>query len=90
MIYKIADIIVEMEVKYEPLSSQIKAYEIKEYDEVDVKLNVTEDEFQKFSTVYPNFSKGDAEYLIYGSKFYSCLVKKNGLLYYSRILSIMQ
>lgn len=83
MIYKIADIIVEMEVKYEPLCSQIKAYEIKEYDEIEIRLSITEDEYQRFSEVYPNFSKGDAEYLIYGSKFYSCLVKKNGLLLHS-------
>lgn len=83
MIYNIAGIIVEMDVKYEPLLSQAKAYEVSEYEKVDVALTPTEEAFANFREKYPHFSVGDAEYVLYGSRFYTYLVVRNGILLHS-------
>ena len=83
MVYKIAGIIVEMDVKYEPLLSQSKAYEISEYEKVDVILTPNEKDFAAFREMYPQFSIGDSEYMLYGSRFYSYLVSRGGLLLHS-------
>ena len=66
MICKIAVIVVEMDVKYEPLLSQAKAYEVTDYDKVDIVLTPTEKAFQEFRSAYPAFSVGNAEYMLYG------------------------
>lgn len=83
MLYNIAGINVEMNVRFEPLLSQSKAYEIEACENVDVTLHVTDEEIDKFHNMYPMLSIGDVEYMIYGSKYYSYLIRRKGILLHS-------
>ncbi len=83
MIYTIAGINIRMEIKYEPLKSQAKLYENLTCDNYDVDLSFNDEELTKFNEKYNTLSIGDAEYMLYGSKFYSYLITRSGLLLHS-------
>lgn len=82
MTYSIAGFIVEMNVKYEPLLSQIKKYECLS-ENIDVQFTISDEQLISFKNLYPMLTIGECEYMLYCSKFYNYLINKNGLLIHS-------
>lgn len=83
-LYKIAKLYIEMSPKYSRLLNQAKPYLTSDncladiiFDE-DIVLSIIE-----FQNKNPHLSLDEAEYIIYGSKFYNELIKHNGFLLHS-------
>lgn len=83
MIYNIAGINVKMEIRYEPLKSQAKLYENPSCENYDVDLSFSDEALKQFHEKYNRLSIGDAEYMYFGSKYYSYLITRGGLLLHS-------
>lgn len=83
MKYRIANLNVIMNVKYEPLLSQSKAYITSDDAKVDCDLTITEEELQAFHKRYSTLNLGESEYMLFGSKFYSYLILRKGILLHS-------
>ena len=97
-LYKIANLIVDMNIKYEPLLSQSSKYEIKKSNKFDLnkfdsnKFDLSHadivipnmnEELLKYENKFPHLSIGDCEYMLYGACFYEELLKHNGILLHS-------
>lgn len=79
-IYKIAEIIVEMNPKYEPLLSQSKAYLEVDNKEIDFSIPVIDNNIEAYHQEHPHLSIGECEYILMGSYFYTKLIEYNGIL----------
>lgn len=81
--YKICDLIVEMDPKYEPLKTQIKPYLIETESEIDFRIPDIEQKVKEFyeKSELPNI--GSAEYLMYGTYFYTRLIMYEGIMLHS-------
>ncbi|HHV33154.1 MAG TPA: hypothetical protein GXX71_00440 [Acholeplasma sp.] len=81
--YKICDLIVKMNPIYEPLKSQIIPYLVETDEEIDFEIPNIEDKVEKLfnETQLPNI--GTAEYLLYGSYFYTRLIMYEGVMLHS-------
>lgn len=83
-LYKIANVYIEMNPKYNRTLNQAKAY----LTDDKVKPNLTIDEriepiIKEYEERYSHLSKEDVEYIIYGSAFYDTLLKYNGFMLHS-------
>lgn len=83
MKYKFASLVVEMNIRYEPLKSQSIPYEIEEDKKADVIIPLMDDMIKKYHELYPQLSIGDCEYVLYGAYFYKELLKHKGILLHS-------
>lgn len=83
MKYCFASLVVEMNIRYEPLKSQSIPYEIEEDKKVDVIIPLMDDMIKKYHELYPQLSIGDCEYVLYGAYFYKELLKHKGILLHS-------
>ena len=81
--YSFASLIVEMNIRYEPLKSQALPYEIKEETLEDVSIPLMDEMINKYHTLYPHLSIGECEYVLYGAYFYKELLKHGGILLHS-------
>ena len=82
-VYKIADILVEMNPIYEPLKTQSIDY-LYEGDiqdgQIDCIIPQGEKIIEKFQKEHPHLSIGECEYLLYGTYFYHTLIDKGGFM----------
>ena len=83
MKYRFASLVVEMNIRYEPLKSQSISYEIEEDKKADVIIPLMDDMIKKYHELYPQLSIGDCEYVLYGAYFYKELLKHKGILLHS-------
>lgn len=78
--YKIAELNVTMEPKYEPLLSQSKAYLSERFDRADAEVFVSEETYAKYRARYPEAEDSLIEYMETGSVFYHNLIRHGGFL----------
>ena len=83
MKYCFASLVVEMNIRYEPLKSQSIPYEIEDDRKADVIIPLMDDTIKKYHELYPQLSIGDCEYVLYGAYFYKELLKHKGILLHS-------
>ncbi|MBN3490433.1 hypothetical protein JV173_02775 [Acholeplasma equirhinis] len=83
MLYKIADLIVKMNPQYDPLTFQATQYLVSGDFDVDIDIPDLSEHVQKYQHENNHLTLGEAEYMIYGSYFYTKLIKFNGFFLHS-------
>lgn len=83
-LYRVADLYVAVDFRYEETVKKSAAYESKDRPEViDVVLNISDESFQKTREELSALSKEDVEYVYTGSIFYHALIEFGGLMLHS-------
>ncbi|WIF88650.1 hypothetical protein [Acholeplasma laidlawii] len=77
--YKIADLIIKMNPKYDPLLSQAKAYLINTSESVDLVIPDITKDVLAYHKENQDLTIGDCEYIMYASYFYTKLIEYNGI-----------
>lgn len=78
--YRIADLIVEMEPRFDLLIKRALPY-LYEGDEVPkIKLSVGDSRLLALHGINPKLSPGECEYMLAGADFYNALLEHDGLL----------
>lgn len=77
---KTADLIVELNVHHELLTSRLEPYRYDGDKEADIVFEVTEKYYIDRQAEHPNLTVGEAEYLWSGAHFYEKLAKFNGVM----------
>ena len=67
--YKIADLIVQMNPKHDPLLSQAKAYLTKHSESVDIVIPEITKDVLAYHNSNQDLTIGDCEYIMYASYF---------------------
>lgn len=80
MKYKIADLIVEFDTKYEMLKKRSEKYRVNNSNKTNVKLIITDEVIEKGKLEDPNLTNELSEYLVTGGTFYKSLIQYNGCL----------
>ena len=88
MKYKIADLIVEYDAKYEMTQERSKRYLIDTEDEADIVLELGDKQIKAFKNKHPDITLEEAEYILLGTKFYKELNPFNGCLLHSSAVVI--
>lgn len=78
--YKIADIIVLMDIKHDLLKSRAEKYLYNGKADADATLILEEKVMEKGKAAYPDLDDGELEYLLYGVLFYDKLLDFDGML----------
>lgn len=81
--YKICDLVVKMKPLYEPLKTQIKPYLTNQDALVDFEIPNIDDKVKEFYNESELPSVGSAEYLLYGTYFYTRLIMYEGIMLHS-------
>lgn len=82
MLYRIADLCVEMNPTYEKLRQRAEKYRI-ETDRPSLPVVVTEQDIADFREKSPLLNDEDREYLLAGSNFYMQMIHYNGMMLHS-------
>lgn len=81
MIYRIADLIVQMDPEHDPLKSQAIPYLYEgEYVKIDCIIPKGENAIKRYNDKHPELTVGEAEYLLYGAYFYDTLLMHEGIM----------
>ncbi len=80
MKYKIADIVVEFEAKYQVLENRAKKYSLIDDSASAFKISVSDKAIQEEIALSPLLDLEFSEYMLVGSKFYRELLNYNGCL----------
>lgn len=80
MNYKIADLVIQFDSKYDMLRNRSRKYLLLNSEEVDYTLFVNEEHIQKELLMSHHDDKELAEYIVMGTTFYKVLLQKNGCL----------
>lgn len=84
MYYEIAGLKVHMNPIYQPLINQVIPYQvIGNSDSLDCEIPQGEEAIERYLKSHPNFTIGQAEYLLYGAYFYDSLLEHQGILLHS-------
>ncbi len=93
MKFRIADIVVELEVRFELLKSRASKYQVEDDEKSEFEITVTDAQLKKAQEI--NFIPDDAisdletgEYVIAGANFYQKLLNKNGCLLHASAVVI--
>lgn len=89
--YSIANLIIEMQCEYEPLISRLATYELKntdESDKIDIKIDISEEMFQNTLDRFPQFGRGECEYMLCGDAFYKGLIEFDGMLLHASAVEL--
>ncbi|MBQ3074805.1 MAG: hypothetical protein IJC26_01940, partial [Clostridia bacterium] len=81
--YKIAELSVTMDPKFEPLLSRSKAYEFPSEKKIDADLSISEETYARYRARYPEADDPLIEYMVTGSVFYHSLIRHDGFLLHS-------
>lgn len=87
MIYRIADINVEMNPVYDRSRRQSEPYLIADDSHVDMKMNIPMELIRGLNEDNPHLSLEDCEYMELGMFFYTKLLKYNGFFLHSSAIS---
>ena len=77
---KTADLIVELNVHHELLSSRLEPYKYDGDEAADIVFDVTEKYYIARQAEHPNLTLGESEYLWSGAHFYEKLAKFQGVM----------
>ncbi len=85
MKYKIADIVVDLEVRFELLKNRASKYQVEEDEKSEFEITVTDTQLKKAQEInsIPDDAISDletGEYVIAGANFYQKLLNHNGCL----------
>lgn len=80
--YKICDLVVKMEAKHEPLKTQLIPY-LTDEREVDFEFPNLDEQTKKLFEERNFKTYGHAEYMMFGSYFYTRLLVYNGIMLHS-------
>ncbi len=86
--YKIADIIVTMDIKHDLLRQRAEQYIYKGKANADITLHLEEKVMEKAKAAYPNLSDGEREYLLYGALFYDKLLDYDGMMLHASAVAV--
>lgn len=86
-IYKIVDLNIKMKPLHNPLKTQIKPYLTKDKF-IDHEIPNIEKEVKEYHKTKPHLSIGEAEYIMYGSYFYTLLIKHQAILLHSSAVTL--
>ncbi len=78
--YNIAELIIGLEPKYEPLLSQVIPYKIKTNKKIDCNACLSDAVYASYHNRYPNADDALIEYMATGSRFYRTLLDHSGML----------
>lgn len=85
--YKIADVIVGMDIKYERLKKQAEPYRFNT-DNPEIILSVPEKATQRAKERFKELDDGEIEYLLMGALFYDKLLDFDGLMLHSSAVAV--
>lgn len=77
---KVADLIAELDIKYELLLSRMEPYVYDGEDAADIVFNVSNEYYIDRQKENPHLSPGECEYLWSGAFFYEQLARYNGVM----------
>ncbi len=86
--YKIAGIVVEMDVKYDRLKERGEPYLYSGKEKAVATLTLSETVMERARKKYQGLSDGDLEYLLYGALFYDKLLDFNGMMLHASAVAI--
>ena len=86
--YKIAGLVVEMDVRYERLKNQAKAYLYSGKEKPNMTLILEEEALLRAKKRFPNVSDENLEYLLYGILFYDRLLDFDGMMLHASAVAI--
>ncbi len=84
-IFKIAELFIKMNPKYDTLTRQSEAYLCPACpdDKIDMEIEISDEEIVYRKKANPQFSENDCEYMFSGAKFYTMLIKYDGFMLHS-------
>ena len=83
MKYKIADVVLEYEAKYDIIRDRGKKYIIDDTENTDIYVEVSDKDMQKYVETYPLYNLEFAEYMLTGMRFYKKLLDFDGCMLHS-------
>ena len=83
MRYKIADLVVDMDVKYPRLTSQCKKYKYDGDLKTNMKIRFRDGLFDEHAPQFPEIGADGLEYLWTGAEFYNLLIQFGGMMLHS-------
>lgn len=86
--YKIAGLIVEMDVKYNRLKTHANPYIYKGKRSTDITLKLRAEAIDEALKIYKNLSEEDVEYLLYGIMFYDKLLDFDGMMLHASAVAL--
>jgi len=79
----VADLVVQIDVKYQLLLNRIQAYRIDESDHVDIVIDISEEKLKEGLEAMPNLSLEEVEYMLTSVVFFRELLNFNALVIHS-------
>lgn len=87
--FKIAGLVVDIDIKYDRLKKQGKPYSITmDNSPADITLKLEDSVFQKAKGRFPTLSDENIEYLLYGFMFYDKLLDFGGMMLHSSAVAV--
>ena len=88
MRYKIADLNLDYDAKYEVLKERSKKYEVENNEKSMFQIAVSDEEIEHWEKNNPSFGKEMSEYLLLGVKFYKKLLEYQGCMLHASCVVI--
>ncbi len=79
---RVADLNVEIDLKYDRTIRQSKDYEA-DFDRYNINVHIPDDEYERLKEETPYLSDEDIEYIYTGAAFYEALLHFNGFMLHS-------
>lgn len=79
---KVADVTLEIDLKYDKTIRQSKDYE-SEFDKTNISIHIPDEDYAEFKKEAPYLSDEDIEYIYTGAAFYEALLHFNGFMLHS-------
>ncbi len=89
-LYKIAGLIVEMDIRYNRLKTQAEPYLYQGSKKADMSLIIEEKVMERARKQYPNIDEEGLEYLLYGFLFYDRLLDFDGMMLHASAVAVGQ
>lgn len=86
--YKIADIVVQMDAKFDLLKKRAEQYSYKGKEKPVAALVLPQEVMEKARKKYPDLDDAGLEYLLYGAMFYDTLLDYNGINLHASAVAI--
>lgn len=86
--YKIANLVVEMEPRFDLLNSRCAEYAVQDADHTDFSISVSAEAIAEKASNTPGLSQEACEYAWYGYEFYKKLLDFDGMMLHSSCISV--
>ncbi len=88
MIYKIADLYVEMQPQFNRMTKQSVAYQSTDLVAPDITIDIPSNVSADFEKSNPHLDAEMCEYLLFGAEFYNQLINFNGILLHGSAVAL--